>query len=104
MLQELMPVVEKKSLIIKMNSCKDHVPIRTCVSCRSKKEKMELLRLIIDKDDRVVIDRLMKGKGRGIYLCNDMSCIERFLKNKGLGRFFRTDKYLVPGFNAKDHL
>lgn len=59
---------------------------------------MELLRLVMDNGDRVVIDRLMKGKGRGIYLCNDLSCIERFLKCKWLGRFFRTDKNLVPGF------
>jgi len=81
-----------------MGNSKSHVPIRTCVSCRSKRPKKELIRLVLDKDDRVVIDEFQTKNSRGIYLCNGISCAEKFLKNKGLGRFFRTDKSVTPGF------
>ncbi|NLD38339.1 MAG: YlxR family protein [Desulfatiglans sp.] len=67
-----------------MNRCVSHVPIRTCVSCRSKKGKMELIRLVINKDNSVVIDNLKRQNGRGIYICNDAACMERFFKKRGL--------------------
>ena len=81
-----------------MNNKKGHVPIRTCVICRSKKAKIELIRLVLDKDNRIIIDEFRKKEGRGIYLCDDGSCGERFLKNKGLNRFFRTDNAVSIGF------
>ncbi len=74
----------KKNLIILMNRGIHHVPVRTCVSCRSKKAKEELIRLVINKDNRVVIDKLKRENGRGIYLCDDASCMERFFKKRGL--------------------
>jgi uncharacterized protein len=98
MYQVKRPIAVKKNLIIQMNRSTDHVPIRTCVSCRSKKAKMDLTRLVINKDDRIVIDKLKKENGRGIYLCNDTSCMDKFLKNRDHGRFFRTDKNIKPGF------
>ena len=67
-----------------MNNLKGHVPIRTCVSCRSKKPKKGLVRFVLDKDNRVIIDEFQKKEGRGIYLCNNISCIERFFKNKAM--------------------
>ena len=67
-----------------MGRNKGHVPIRTCVSCRSKRPKKELLRLVLDKDDRIIADEFQKKKGRGIYLCDDVSCIRKFLKRKAM--------------------
>jgi predicted RNA-binding protein YlxR (DUF448 family) len=67
-----------------MNRCTGHVPIRTCVSCRSKKAKKELIRLVIKGDNRVVIDKLKRINGRGTYVCNDSTCMERFIKKRGL--------------------
>ncbi|MBN2418868.1 MAG: YlxR family protein [Deltaproteobacteria bacterium] len=84
-----------------MNSNKGHVPIRTCVICRSKKAKKELIRLILDKDKRVIVDELKKKEGRGIYLCNEIPCREKFSKNKGLNRFFRTDTAVIKGLDFK---
>jgi predicted RNA-binding protein YlxR (DUF448 family) len=95
---EEIPLAGKKNLIILMNRSTGHVPIRTCVSCRSKKAKMDLVRLVISKDDRIVVDKFKKDNGRGIYLCNDTSCMDKFLKNRGHGRFFKTDKNVKPGF------
>ena len=84
-----------------MNNRMGHVPIRTCVICRKKKNKEELIRLVLDKDNRIVIDELQKKEGRGIYLCsNDTSCKEKFTRIKGLNRFFRTDRKVVTGFDS----
>jgi predicted RNA-binding protein YlxR (DUF448 family) len=85
-----------------MNNPKGHIPVRTCVSCRSKKAKKELVRLVLDKDNRVIIDRFRKKEGRGIYLCNNESCMAGFLKNKRPGRFFRTDKAVTIGFKVTE--
>ena len=82
-----------------MKNNKGHVPVRTCVACRSKKPKKELIRLVLDRDNRVVIDEYRKKEGRGIYLCNEISCREKFLRYKGLNRFFRTDKAVTIGFD-----
>lgn len=49
-----------------------HIPIRTCVSCRRKRPKSEMIRFTadgIDSGDR-------SGEGRGMYLCRDAACIE----------------------------
>jgi len=85
-----------------MNNPKGHVPERTCISCRSKKAKKELVRLVLDKDNRVIIDRFQKKEGRGIYLCDNDSCMAGFLKNKRPGRFFRTGKAVTIGFVVKE--
>ena len=89
---------KQKKTLTRTGSKRAHVPIRTCVSCRSKKAQKELIRLVLDEDDRVIIDEFQNRDGRGIYLCDDTSCMEKLLKNKGLGRFFRTDKSITPGF------
>jgi uncharacterized protein len=91
-------VAIRKILIILMNRGIGHVPIRTCVSCRSKKAKTDLIRLVINTDDKIVIDKRKEENGRGIYLCNDTLCMEKFLKNRAHGRFFKTDKNIKPGF------
>ncbi len=83
---------KQAKILTRMNNNKGHVPIRTCVACRSKKDKKELIRFVLDKDNWVIMDEFQKEKGRGIYLCNDVSCREKILKNKGLNRLFRTDK------------
>jgi predicted RNA-binding protein YlxR (DUF448 family) len=67
-----------------MNRCTGHVPIRSCVSCRSKRAKKELIRLVINENNRIVIDTHKKFNGRGIYICNDSKCMERFFKKRGL--------------------
>lgn len=82
----------RTKILVRMNSIKIHVPIRTCVSCRSKKAKKELIRLVLDKNKRVIMDEFQKKEGRGIYLCDNESCMKKFLKTKNPGRFFKSDK------------
>lgn len=56
---------------------KRHVPLRTCVSCGSKRPKKELTRIVISQSDGVKVDRTGKLSGRGVYLCGECSCPER---------------------------
>lgn len=49
---------------------KGHVPERTCVLCRKKRSKGELIRLVF-KDGGILVDPEQKLGGRGAYLCKD---------------------------------
>ena len=68
---------------------KEHdVPQRTCIVCASKRSKAELLRLVVDGDGVVRLDRLQRSKGRGAYLCLAADCLAR-LRLDRLQRAFR---------------
>ncbi len=51
-----------------------HVPQRTCVVCREKKDKRELFRIVNNAEEGVIIDPSGKKNGRGAYVCNSADC------------------------------
>jgi len=57
--------------------------IRTCIACRTRKQKEELLR-IVAKDNMAVIDETGKANTRGMYICKDKTCINKLLKAKDI--------------------
>jgi len=67
-----------------------HIPMRTCVSCRTSKPKRELLRVVRTPDGHVQLDATGKKAGRGAYLCAKLSCWENALKRKRLESEFET--------------
>lgn len=67
-----------------------HVPLRTCVGCRTAKTKGELVRIVSKPSDGVEIDLSKKSPGRGAYLCPRQECWELGLKKDRLGRALRT--------------
>ena len=54
---------------------------RTCIGCRTKKQKEELARFS-KNGAKYYYDPKGKNEGRGIYICKDISCIEKGIKNK----------------------
>jgi len=68
---------------------KTHIPIRTCISCGTKRDKKELIRLVLDVQGSVVRDGNLKGNGRGAYVCPRKSCWENLEKDKRLMKAFR---------------
>ena len=64
-----------------------HVPIRTCLGCRTPRPKRELVRLVRRPDGRVVVDA--GAPGRGAYVCAEPGCVARALKAGRLGHAFR---------------
>ena len=56
---------------------------RTCMGCREKKEKNELIRIVKQNQD-VKIDLTGKLDGRGAYICSNIKCLEKVIKTKRL--------------------
>jgi len=57
-------------------------PIRKCVGCGARRDKIELLRIVNNKGE-IIIDPGGKVPGRGAYLCPNMACLEKAVsKNK----------------------
>jgi predicted RNA-binding protein YlxR (DUF448 family) len=64
---------------------------RTCVGCRSRAEKSQLLRVVVLEDACIPDDRA-RLPGRGAYLHRDARCLELADKRRAFPRAFR-----VPG-------
>ena len=75
-----------ESIMSETNRKKKYIPGRTCVGCREKKEKSELLRLVAAEDGKVLPDETGKAAGRGAYLCRCTSCLEKAIRSKALDR------------------
>ncbi len=64
-------------------------PWRTCVACRQRRPKEELLRLAVVAG-RVTVDEIQTLPGRGAYCCREEMCRQRIVNNKKmLFRAFR---------------
>ena len=66
------------------------IKIRTCIACRKKSQKDELLR-IVAKNGKAVLDDTKKMNTRGIYVCNEISCISKLLKAKDITKCIKID-------------
>ena len=69
---------------------KKHVPMRTCVGCRSSKPKRDLIRIVRDPDGAVGLDLTGKRSGRGVYICVSEECLEKAVRGKQLERSLET--------------
>ncbi|HLB25751.1 MAG TPA: YlxR family protein, partial [Nitrospirota bacterium] len=63
-------------------------PQRSCIACRRKGEKGELIKLAAGPDG-VVIDYGERLPGRGAYVCAEKACIEKGLNAGALSRAFK---------------
>ena len=59
-----------------------HVPERSCVACRTKRPKRELVRVVRTPEGAVKADPGGRANGRGAYLCPKRECWVEGL-NKG---------------------
>jgi len=66
-----------------------HVPERTCVVCRRKAGKRELVRLLCS-DGAIETDLTGKKPGRGVYLCLSSECWEKGLQSNRIEYGLRT--------------
>lgn len=69
------------------------MPIRTCIGCRTEREKEELIRLV-RYEDRVVVDLGAKLPGRGAYVCPKLSCIKQAMRKRRLERALKSERPL----------
>lgn len=64
------------------------IPLRSCVVTKEKLPKMELIRVVKNKEGKVFVDLTSKANGRGAYIKRDIEVLNRARKSKIL------DKYL----------
>ena len=72
-------------------------PQRSCVSCRTVRDKNDLLRVVVTPEGDVRYDPTGKLAGRGAYLCRNEECITAELKkaaklSKGLKKPLTEDE------------
>jgi predicted RNA-binding protein YlxR (DUF448 family) len=70
------------------------VPVRTCVGCRVKAAKSELVRLVVDvggPSRAVVVDERGTRPGRGAHLHPSLSCLEVAERRRAFPRAFRLE-------------
>lgn len=66
------------------------IPQRTCMGCNVQKNKNELIRIVMNKEGNIFIDKTGKANGRGAYICNNIDCLEKVIKSKRVERSFDT--------------
>lgn len=67
-----------------------HVPVRTCVGCRERGAKADLLRLVVPPGDSIRWDPSGSAPGRGAYVHPRRVCVEAALSRGALARGLRT--------------
>src|SRR5690242_9514527 len=63
-----------------------HIPQRSCVACRTVRDKRDLVRVVRTPEDEVLIDPTGKRAGRGAYLCRAWDCFRTAVKRKSFER------------------
>ena len=62
------------------------VPTRSCVFCRTSREKRELLRVVRTPERTARFDPTGRANGRGAYVCRDEACVAGATGRGGLHR------------------
>ncbi len=58
-------------------------PIRQCIGCGARRDKIELLRVVNNKGD-ILVDPGGNVPGRGAYLCPNLDCLDKAVKKDAL--------------------
>ena len=67
-----------------------HVPLRSCIACREKLPKRELIRIVRTPEGSLRIDPKGKRAGRGAYLCRKWQCSETALQPRRLSQALKS--------------
>lgn len=65
------------------------MPIRTCIGCRGKFPKKDLLRFVQDAAGNLRTDPTGKAPGRGAYVCRSQACIHVAFKSQKINAHLR---------------
>ena len=66
-------------------------PERTCIVCKTQKEKKDLLRIVKSKEGTIEVDLTGKKNGRGAYICKNEECLNKLIKTKKLEKVFENE-------------
>lgn len=86
---------------------KGHVPLRTCVGCRKKRGKDEMIWLAQSREGVIRVDGRKPHRGRGFYLCPDLQCLKMARGRKKAIEFLGTMDFqslLIKDFSKSDRV
>ena len=75
---------------MKTNILQNKKETRTCLACRGKFNKNQLIRIVKTPNGDYLVDKTGKLDGRGAYICDSADCSKKLIKNKLLNRAFKT--------------
>lgn len=61
---------------------------RMCIGCNEKKDKRDLIRIVLNKKGEISVDKTGKLEGRGAYICDNIDCFNKAIKSKKLEKTF----------------
>ena len=67
------------------------IPQRMCVTCRIRRNKTELIRVVLLSDGQVMMDPSGKKPGRGAYVCKTRNCLTQAIKAHRLEKGLKTE-------------
>lgn len=67
------------------------IPMRSCVVSKEQLPKVQLIRIVKNKDNQVFIDLTGKMNGRGAYIKKDIGILEKAIKSNILGKKLETN-------------
>ena len=67
------------------------MPIRTCIGCRGKFHKNDLLRFVPDAAGNLQTDPTGKLPGRGAYVCQSQACINVTFRSQKINAHLRSN-------------
>ena len=67
------------------------MPIRTCIGCRGKFPKKDLLRFVRAAGGNLQTDSTGKLPGRGAYVCQSQACINITFKSQKINNHLRSN-------------
>jgi predicted RNA-binding protein YlxR (DUF448 family) len=68
-----------------------HVPLRSCIACRERRPKRDLIRIVRTPDGTLKLDPKGKRSGRGAYLCRKHQCLEAALQSRRLSQALKCE-------------
>jgi predicted RNA-binding protein YlxR (DUF448 family) len=79
-------------------------PQRSCLGCRTSKDKNLLIRFVQTPDMEILPDLESRLPGRGAYTCTDKRCLKSAVEQKQFKRSFKHDVSVMPAEQLIDHV
>ena len=77
-------------------------PQRSCLGCRTSKDKDLLLRFVLSPETEILPDLENRLSGRGAYTCIDKRCLAAAIEQRQFKRSFKHDVTVMPAEQMVD--
>ena len=68
-----------------------NIPQRSCLGCRTSRDKDELIRFVLSPQGEIVPDLESKLPGRGAYTCISVQCLHSALRQRQFSRAYKRE-------------